>query len=105
MLLAIESRVLEFLPECIELLPGAGILQGESGREDADEDQHDQPHPLLAIVGSVREANPGAGEHEQGADPTRWRMIGIRSCVELRIADQDLHDDQEKRRDAESDGR
>ena len=48
-------------------------VQRIGGRRDADEDQHDEAHALLAVVGAVEERHAGAGEDQQAADPQRRR--------------------------------
>ena len=42
-----------------------GAVQRIGRRHDADQDQHDQAHALLAVVRAVREADAGAGEDQQ----------------------------------------
>ncbi len=58
------------------MCPGRnGVVQRISGRHGADQDQHDQTHALLSIVRAVGEADAGAGEDQQPADPERRRLV------------------------------
>ena len=54
-------------------------VQRIGGRHGADQDQHDQAHALLAVVGAVREADAGAGEDQDAADPQRRRLVALRA--------------------------
>ena len=54
-------------------------------RHDADQDQHDQAHALLAVVRAVGEAHAGAGQDQQAADPERRRRLAFGRLVERRI--------------------
>ena len=47
-----------------------GEVEREAGREDADQDEHDQPHALLAVVRAMGEADAGAGEDQHRPDPS-----------------------------------
>ena len=38
-------------------------------RHRADQDQHDQPHALLTVIRAMEEADAGAGQDQQAADP------------------------------------
>ena len=44
-----------------------GVRRGDS----TDQNQHDQPHALLPVVGPMQKAYARAGEDEQGANPER----------------------------------
>ncbi|ESY84692.1 hypothetical protein X739_20835 [Mesorhizobium sp. LNHC220B00] len=74
-------------------------------RHHADQDQHDQAHALLAVIGAMREADAGAGEDQQRADPPGRRGIAFRRLVERRIADEKLHRIEQDRRGKEADDR
>ena len=53
------------------------------GRGDgADEDEHDEAHALLPVVGAVEEADAGAGEHHESANGKRRRLIVLGRFVE-----------------------
>ena len=57
-----------------ELAVGHRSVQRISGGHDADQDEHDQPHALLTVVRPVREADAGARQDQDAADPPgRWR--------------------------------
>ena len=80
-------------------------VQRIGGRRDADQDQHDEAHALLAVVGAVEERNAGAGEHQQPADPQRRRRVGGRRGVERRRADEEFHHQQQQGREDEAEQR
>jgi hypothetical protein len=41
------------------------VVERVGGGDGADEDEHDEAHALLAVVGAVEEADAGAGEDQQ----------------------------------------
>ena len=59
-----------------------GVVERVGGGDGADQDQHDQPHALLPVVGAVEEADAGAGEHHQRANGPRRRLIVLGRFVE-----------------------
>ena len=102
---AVGHGILHFLAQRLQLTNGAVLLESVSGGKDAHQDEHDETHALLAVIGSVGKAHAGAGEHQQGPDPSRRRVTGIWRCVEAGILDKNSHHDQEEGRQAESDDR
>ena len=84
---------------------GRRAVQRVGGRRDADQDQHDEAHALLAVVGAVEERDQRAGEDQQAADPGRWRLVGGRGGVKLRHADDGLHGQQQQRRKGKAEKR
>ena len=74
--------------EILHLIDADGMVERVSGWHCADEDQHDEPHALLAVIGAVRETDAGAGKDEQRANPERRRLGAFRRAIELRIADE-----------------
>ena len=53
-------------------LSGAKVgVEGKVGRQEADQDQHDQPDPFLAVVGAMSHADRRARAHQDAADPVR----------------------------------
>ncbi len=50
-------------------------VQRVGGRQRADEDQHDEAHALLAVIGAVEERHQAAGQDQQAANPG-WRRLG-----------------------------
>ena len=70
-------------------------------RHRADQDEHDQAHTLLAVVGAVEKADAGAGQYEEPADPV-WRRRRALWCAvkfgegqnELRGLQQDRGEDE-----------
>ena len=70
--------------ELLNIVGGDGVVERVSGGHGADEDQHDQAHALLAVVGAVEEADAGAGEHQQGANGPRRRLFVLGSLVKGR---------------------
>ena len=75
--MAIEnvSRLLRRSDEVLHLRGTDGVVQRVSRRHRADEDQHDQAHAFLPVVGAVEEADAGAGKHHQRANGKRRRLI------------------------------
>ena len=76
------ARGTQFLDRC---LAGAQIHR-ERDRQNADQDQHDQSHALLAVVGAMREADAGAGPDQQQANPQRRRLIFVGCGVKRGIS-------------------
>ena len=85
-------------------LAGA-LIHGVGGGQDSNQDQHDQPHALLPIVGSVPKANAGAGEHQQTANPQRRRFVFFGRLIEFLVPDQEFHEQQQRPRTNKADQR
>ena len=66
------------------------MVQRIRRRHRADQDQHDQPHALLPVVRSVKEAHARAGQHHQRANRPRRRLIAFRRFIKRRNPDQPL---------------
>ena len=81
------------------------MVEGVGGGDGADEDEHDEAHALLAVVGAVEEADAGAGEDEQGADVEGRRGGAFGSLVEAGIAGEQLEEQEEQGGHAEADER
>src|SRR5262249_34887743 len=62
---------------------------------DADQNQHDQSHPLLSVIGAVRKAHAGASEDEEPANPPRWRRVALGRVVKLWPPDQKFHQEKQ----------
>ncbi len=60
-----------------------GAVERVGRRHRADQDQHDQAHALLAVIRAMGEADTGAGEDQQAADPERRRLVALRRLIEL----------------------
>ena len=73
---------------------GQRAIEGKGGRHGADQDQHDQSHALLPVVGAVSEADAGAGEDQQATDPLGRRLVGLRRTVQFGLTDEHLHNEQ-----------
>ena len=84
---------------------GRRAIERVGRRRDADQDQHDEAHALLAVVGAVEERDQRAGQDQQPADPERWRLVGGRGGVKLRHADDGLHRQQQQRREGKAEQR
>ena len=69
---------------------GYRVVQRICRGDGADEDEHDESHPLLPVVGTVEEADARAGKDEQSADGPRWRRVVFGRFIEGRILDQCL---------------
>ena len=61
--------------ELLNIVGSDGVIEGVCGGHGADENQHNQAHPLLSVVGAVEEADTRAGEHQQRPDPYRRRLV------------------------------
>ena len=77
-------------PEFLHLTGRHRTIERIGGGNGADEDEHDQPHALLAVVGAMGERDAGAGGDERAADPPRRRLIALRRLIERWIADDEL---------------
>jgi hypothetical protein len=82
-----------------------GAVERVGGRHRTDQDQHDQAHALLAIVGAMGIADAGAGEDQEAADPPWRRLIALRLGIERRDADDETDGEQQERRGGEADQR
>ena len=91
--------------EVRRLLRRDRMVQRVGGRHRADQDQHDQAHALLPVVGAVREADAGAGQNQQTANPERRWRVAFRRFVEPRIADEDFRQAQQRGSQREADDR
>ena len=56
-----------------------GVMRGQ----DADQDQHDQADPLLAVVGAVGHAHSGARADQGEAGPSRRRLVPLRGAIDV----------------------
>ena len=74
-----------------------GVVERVGRGHRADEDEHDQAHALLAVVGAVEEADAGAGENQQRADGPRRRRVVLGRLVEGRIFDEPLGKQEQQR--------
>ena len=82
---------------CCTSLRGDCVIQCVGGRHRADQDQHDQAHALLPVVGTVEEADAGAGEHEKRANGPRRRCAALRRLVESGILDECFRQQEQQR--------
>src|SRR5579862_9699703 len=71
------------------------MVQRVGGGDGADEDEHDQAHSFLPIVGAVEEADARAGEDEQAANPERRRFGALRGFVEFLVLDDGFEREEE----------
>ena len=78
--------------ELLHILCGNGMVQRVCGGHRADQDQHDQAHALLPVIGAVEEADAGAGEHHQRANRPRRRLVVLGRFVERGVLDRLLGD-------------
>ncbi len=74
--------------EVLDLRGAYSVVERVGGGDRADENQHDQPHALLAVIGAVVEADPGAGADHEKANWEGRRVVGFRRLVEHWIAQQ-----------------
>ena len=80
----------------LHILSGNGVVQRVGGGHRANEDQHDQAHALLPVIGAVEEADAGAGEHHQRADRPWRRLVILGRFVERGVLDRLLGDVQQQ---------
>ncbi|MNI48216.1 hypothetical protein D3C73_1027720 [compost metagenome] len=73
-----------------------GAVQRVGNRHGPDQDQHDQAHAFLPVVGAMGKGNPGTGEDQQTADPQRRRRIILGGGVQLTIFDEDFQRQQQQ---------
>ena len=91
--------------EVLDLAEADGVVEGVGGGDGADEDEHDEAHALLAVVGAVTEADAAAGEDEERANPEGRRLGAFRRLVQGGVFDEELEEKQEDRSQAEADQR
>ena len=65
-------------------------IQRVCAGQNSDQDQQQQSHALLAVVGTVGETDAGAGQDQQPANPDRRRLILGRRLIERLLFDQRL---------------
>ena len=70
------------------LFIGHGLVQCVSHRQGANQDQHDQAHAFLAVVGAVGKGHPGAGQDQYTANPPWWWCLAFRRLVQRLALDQ-----------------
>ena len=61
---AVGHGILHFLAQRLQLTNAAVLLESVGGGKDAHQDEHDETHALLTVIGSVGKAHTGAGEHQ-----------------------------------------
>jgi hypothetical protein len=76
--------------KALHLRRADGVVEGIGRGNGADEDEHDEAHALLAVVGTVEEADAGAGEHHEGANGPRRRLLSFGRLIEGGVADETL---------------
>ena len=99
---------LQFLGRCerrLKIVSTGVEIERVGRRYDADEHKHDQPHPLLAIVGAVRKAHCRAGADEEGADPAGGRLVPFWWLVEFLRGDELLAEHEQAGSEGEADQR
>ena len=70
---------MEAIPESMNLGGAAILFEGIHRGKNTHQNQHDEPHSFLSVIGTVGEADARAGEHQQGS-----------------ILDQDFHHDEQE---------
>ncbi|MNO98893.1 hypothetical protein D3C76_906520 [compost metagenome] len=70
------------------LIRGHGAVQRIGHRQGPDQNQHDQPHAFLTVIGAVGEGHAGAGQDQQAANPPRRRNIALGLLVQRAILDE-----------------
>ncbi len=77
-------------------------VQGIGHGQGTHQNQHDQPHAFLPIVGAVGKRYAAAGQNQQAPDPDRGRVLAGGRAVQFRPFDQYAHDDQQQGRRPET---
>ena len=91
--------------ELQRLIGRHGAVQRIGHRQRADQNQHDQAHAFLAVVGTVGERDPGAGHNQHAANPPRrWRVADGR-LVQRAVLDERTQGQQQQRGKTEADQR
>ncbi len=91
--------------EGLDLGGGDGVVERVGGGDGADEDEHDEAHALLAVVGAVEVADTAAGADEQQADVERRRRGAFGGFVEAGILGEQLEEKEEQGRHGKADDR
>ena len=82
--------------EVYELIRANRVIQRIGRGHGADQDEHDQAHPLLSVVGTMCEADAGTGADQERPDPEgRW-IVAFRRLVERGVGDEAFHQPQQK---------
>ena len=68
--------------ELLHTVGGDGVVQRINSRDGTDEDEHDQAHALLSVIGAVEKADAAARKHHQSANRPRWRRFAFGSFKE-----------------------
>ncbi len=82
-----------------------GAVQRVRRRHRADENQHDEAHALLPVVGAVRKTHSGAGQHQQCANQQGRRRVAFGFPEQRGHRNERLGDEHEECRGAEADQR
>src|SRR5579871_531550 len=81
------------------------MVQGVCSGNGSDQDEHDQAHSLLPVVGAMKETHASTGEDEQAANVKRRRSIALRGTIELLIFNQSTCGEQQQSGNTQSDHR
>ncbi len=79
-----------------------GAIERIGGGRDANQDKHDQPHALLAVIAAVGEGYTGAGQNQQTTNPPGRRRGILRFLIEFGAAHDELHQPQQETRGDET---
>ena len=92
--------------EGLYFLGAHGVVERVGGGDGADEDEHDEAHAFLAVVGTVGVGDAAAGEDKEAADVEGWRGGAFRGLVEAGVAGEELEEEEDERgADEADDGR
>ena len=91
--------------ELQSLIGWHGAVQRIGHWQRADQNQHDQAHAFLAIVGTVGKRHAGAGHDQHAANPPRWRRVAFRRLVQRTILDEGAQGQQQQRGKTKADQR
>ena len=73
--------------ELLDIVRSNGVIECVCGGHGADEDQHDEAHALLAVIGTVGEAHAGAGEDSSERMGQGGGVLSLGACVQRGVLD------------------
>ncbi len=99
------SRLFRGGDEVLHLRGTDGVVERVSRWNGPDENEHDESHALLSIVGAMEEADAGAGKnHEHANRKRRWPIV-FWSLIKLWELDEAFGDQDEETREGKPDER
>ena len=81
------GRLFRYRDEILYLVVADRMIQSIGGGNRADQDQHDESHALLPVVGAVSKAHTGASQDQQAANPEGRRCVAFGRLEKARVLD------------------